>query len=136
MLTHLPLDDELNHLFYFEEGAWRLVWANALGRCVLRREKARMEFADAVVMIARGELLWSPPDRFEHLSSRTPLEVVQREHILLSAFLRSPAAQRISRWTMRRRLELRANDTREWLASHTLVSGDADEPNDEPHHAG
>jgi hypothetical protein len=37
---------------------------------------------------------------------------------------------------MRRRLELRVNDVREWLANHTLVSGDADEPNDEPHHAG
>jgi hypothetical protein len=61
---------------------------------------------------------------------------VQREHILLSAFLRSPAGQRITRWTMRRRLELRANDARDWLASHTLVRGDADEPNDERRHAG
>ncbi|HEY2067084.1 MAG TPA: hypothetical protein VGG84_14105 [Gemmatimonadaceae bacterium] len=136
MLTHLPLDDELNHLFYFEEGVWRLVWANALGRCVLRRERARIEFADAVVMIARGELLWSPPERFERLSSRMPLDTVQREHILLSAFLRSPAGQRITRWTMRRRLELRANDARDWLASRTLVRGDADEPNDEHRHAG
>jgi hypothetical protein len=136
MLTHLPLDDELNKLFYFEEGVWRLVWANALGRCVLRRERAQVEFADAVVMIARGELLWVPPDRFERLGNRTPVDAVQREHILLSAFLRSPAGQRITRWTMRRRLELRASDARDWLASHTLARGDADEPNDEHRHAG
>ena len=55
MLTHLPLDDELNQLFYFEEGIWRLVWATALGRCVLRRETARVEFVEAVLMIVRSE---------------------------------------------------------------------------------
>lgn len=135
MLTHLPLDDELNQLFYFEEGIWRLVWANTLGGCVLRREKSHIEFADAVLMIARGELLWAPPERFERLNAATPLDVVQREHILLSAFLRSPAGQRITKWTMRRRLELRTSDDRDWLARRALTGGNADEQNDEQRRA-
>jgi hypothetical protein len=126
MLTHLPLDDELNQLFYFEEGIWRLVWANGVGRCVLRREKPRIGFADAVLLVARGELLWAPPDRFERLGAGTSVDAVQREHILLSAFLRSPAGQRITQWTMRRRLELRVGDDRDWLATQALARGDAD----------
>jgi hypothetical protein len=126
MLTHLPLDDELNRRFYVEEGLWRLVWANTLGRCVLRREVVHIDFADAVVMIARGEVLWAAPDRFERLTGDTPVDVVQREHLLLCAFLRSPAGQRIAKWTMRRRLQARSSDTQDWLARRTLARGDAD----------
>jgi hypothetical protein len=125
-LTHLPLDDELNQLFYFEDGVWRLVWANALGRCVLRRERPHIDLADAVLLIAQGEMLWAPPDRFDRLSATTPLDAVQREHLLLIAFLRSPAGRRLSRWSMRRRLELRVGDDRDWLATHALARGDAD----------
>ena len=126
MLTHLPLDDELNQVFYVEEGVWRLVWANALGRCVLRRETPRIEFAEAVLMIARGDLLWPIPDAFPRLEAGTPLDVLQRERILIGAFLRSPAGQRITRWAVRRRLELWNRDAREWLATHELARGDAD----------
>jgi hypothetical protein len=126
MLTHLPLDDELNQLFYVEDGIWRLVWANALGCCVLRRETTRIEFVDAVLMIARGELLWAPPDPLPRLDVDSVPDVVQREHILLGAFLCSPAAQRITRWTVRRRLELWTREARQWLASHELAPGDAD----------
>jgi hypothetical protein len=125
-LTHLPLDDELNQLFYFEEGIWRLVWANALGRCVMRRETARVEFVEAVLMIARGELLWPLPDMLPRLEAGTAPDMVQRERILISAFLRSPAGQRITRWTVRRRLELWSRDARDWLATHELARGDAD----------
>jgi hypothetical protein len=52
--------------------------------------------------------------------------VVQREHILVSAFLRSPAGQRITRWTARRRLELWTRQAREWLANHELAPGEPD----------
>jgi hypothetical protein len=126
MLTHLPLDDELNQLFYFEEGTWRLVWANALGRCVLRREAARVEFVEAVLMIVRGDLLWVPPDPLPRLDAGAAPDVVQREALLLRAFLRSPAGQRITRWTARRRLELWIREARQWLASHQLAPGDPD----------
>jgi hypothetical protein len=126
MLTHLPLDDELNQLFYVEEGTWRLVWANALGRCVLRRETPRIEFVDAVLMIARGELLWAPSDPLPRLDASTAPDVVQRERILIGAFLRSSAGQRITRWAVRRRLELWNRDARAWLASHELARGETD----------
>jgi hypothetical protein len=124
MLSHLPLDDELNELFYVEEGAWRLVWANALGHCVLRREVLHLEFEQAAAMIARGELLWVPPGRFESLDAATPLDVVQRERVLIAAFLRSPAGQRMTKWTMRLWLELRNREVEEWLARRTLTRGD------------
>jgi hypothetical protein len=127
MLTHLPLDDELNQRFYFEEGIWRLVWADALGRCVLRRETARLEFVEAVVMIARGELLWAPPDPLPRLDAGAAPDVVQRSQILFSAFLHSPAGQRITRWTVRQRLDLWTRKAREWLASRELALGDAGE---------
>jgi hypothetical protein len=126
MLTHLPLDDELDHRFYVEEGLWRLVWANTLGRCVLRREVVHVALAEAVAMIARGDVLWVPPERFEPLDADTSVDAVQREHLLLRAFLDSPAGQRITRWTMRRRLELRTSDTQDWLARRLLTRGDAD----------
>jgi hypothetical protein len=126
MLTHLPLDDELNRRFYVEEGLWRLVWANTLGRCVLRREVVHIDLVDAATKIASGEVLWVPPDSFEPLDADTSVDAVQREHLLLRAFLRSPAGQRITKWTARRRLELRSTDTRDWLARRTLTRGDAD----------
>jgi hypothetical protein len=126
MLTHLPLDDELNQVFYVEEGVWRLVWANALGRCVLRREEPHIEFVDAVLMIARGELLWPIPDALPRLEPGTAPDVVQRERILIGAFLGSPAGQRIARWAVRRRLELWSRTAREWLATHELAPGDPD----------
>jgi hypothetical protein len=131
MLTHLPLDDELNRRFYFEGEVWRLVWANALGRCVLRRERGRIAFADAVLLIARGELLWAPPEDFEPLDADASPEEVQREHILIGAYLRSPAGQRIPRWTIRRRLEARVGAAREWLAGRALTRGNPDPADDE-----
>ena len=130
MLTHLPLDDELNHRFYVEEGLWRLVWANSLGRCVLRREVVHIGLMDVVGKIATGEVLWAPPQNFEPLDDDTPIDMVQPEHLLLRAFLASPAGQRIATWSMRRRLQSRIRDTEEWLARRTLTRGDADTTGD------
>jgi hypothetical protein len=131
MLSHLPLDDQLNYLFYIDEGVWRLVWAPALGRCVYRREAPEIDFGHAVTLIASGELLWAPPEDFDRLVAETSLEAVQREHTLLSAFLRSPAGHRITQWRARRRLELRLNDARAWLARRTITRDDAVETGDE-----
>jgi hypothetical protein len=129
-LTHLPLDDELNHRFYVEEGLWRLVWANSLGRCVLRREVVHIGLMDVVGKIATGEVLWAPPRNFEPLDDDTPIDMVQPEHLLLRAFVASPAGQRIATWSMRRRLQSRIRDTEEWLARRTLTRGDADTTGD------
>jgi hypothetical protein len=126
MLTHLPLDDELNRLFYLEGGIWRLVWASALGCCVLRREEANIEFADAVMKIESGALLWAPSEPFERLDADTAFEVVQREHMLLFAFLRSPTGRRMTKWSARRRLEIRVRETQAWLTNRALTRGNAD----------
>jgi hypothetical protein len=130
MLTHLQLDDELNQLFYVDEGMWRLVWDRRLGRCMLRREVPRIGFVEAALMIARGELLWAFPDNLPRLEAGTAPELVLRERILLCAYLRSPAGEGIKRWTVRRRLELWTRDAAEWLASHELARGDADASGD------
>jgi hypothetical protein len=131
MFSHLPLDDLLNHRFYIDEGLWRLVYAHALGQCVLRREAVYIEFGRAVMLIEAGELLWTPPERFEGLGDDSSFEAVRREHALLSAFLNSPAGRRLTRWQMRTRLETRLNDDRAWLARYAPTGGDAGERGDE-----
>jgi hypothetical protein len=93
---------------------------------VLRREAPYIEFAEAVLMIARGDLLWPIPDEFPRLEPGTAPDAVQRERILIGAFLRSSAGQRITRWAVRRRLELWNRDARAWLASHELARGETD----------
>ena len=130
MLSHLPLDDELNHRFYMEDGLWRLVWANTLGRCVLRREVVHIDVDEAAVKIASGEVLWVPPQHFAALGTDTPVDAVRREHLLLNAFLCSPAAEGIKKWMVRRRLQARTSDTRDWLARRALTRGDADSTSD------
>jgi hypothetical protein len=126
MLTHLPLDDELNQQFYFDGGISRLVWDNALGRCVLQREAAHVDLIEAALMISRGELLWAVPEVRPRLEAGTPVDVVQRESILLTAFLRSPAGRRIPKWSAQRRLELWCRAANEWLAAWQLTRGDSD----------
>jgi hypothetical protein len=124
MLSHLPLDDELNELFYVDGGAWRLVWASALGRCELRREIPHVEFEQAEAMIVRGDLLWALPAHFERLDAGAALDKVYEEQVLVSAFLRSPAGQRLTQWTMRQRLDLRLREIAEWVAKRTLTRDD------------
>jgi hypothetical protein len=129
VFTYLPLDDQLNHLFYVHGAIGRLVWDWPLGRCVLRREAIHLDFNQAITLIAAGELLWSPPDSFESLDEDSSPEDVQQEDALLYAFLRSPLGLRVS-WRMRRRLAARLNDDRAWLARRALTSGDSDEPDE------
>jgi hypothetical protein len=131
MFSHLPLDDQLNLLFYIDGAIWRLVYTRALGRCVLRQEALHIAFDHAVTLIAAGELLWNPPEDFDRLGSDTSLDAVQQEQVLLCAFLRSPAARRISHTGMRARLEERIIDVQAWLAHRALTGGDADKSDDE-----
>jgi hypothetical protein len=125
MLSHLPLDDQLNRLFYMEGAPWRLVYAQSLGRCVFRREANHLDIAYAMKLIATGDLLWGPPDDFERLDDDMAPESVQLEHGLLCAFLRSPVGQGVDRWTQTR-LQGRLSDDRDWLARHAVSSGDPD----------
>jgi hypothetical protein len=127
MFSHLPLDDQLNHVFYIDEALWRLVYSNSLKRCVLRQEAKHIDLDRAVALIAAGELLWTPPETFERLGLGTSLDAVQQEHALLCAFLRSPGGCRLPRWGMRTRLEGRITDDRAWLARRALIRGEADE---------
>ncbi len=134
MLSLLPLDDQLNRLFYIDGSVCRLVYAAPLGRCVLRPEVRHIGFDHAVSLIASGDLLWNPPDEFERLDSDTPLEAVQQECALLSAFLRSPAGHRITSWKTRRWLERRLQDGRDWAARRMLAHDDVDDSGDQGRH--
>lgn len=130
MFSHLPLDDQLNRLFYIDGAISRLVYDNELGRCVLRQEAQHLELDHALTLIAAGELLWNPPDSFEHLDVTTSLDAVRQEQDMLCAFLRSPAGRRLSHWGMRTRLEERITDVQAWLAQRALTGGDAEESED------
>jgi hypothetical protein len=120
MRSHLPLDDQLNRVFYDEGSLSRLVYDRKANRCVLRREARHIDFDLAVTLIAHGELLWVPPDGFSRLSADAPVDVVMRERALLCAFLLSPAARRITRMEMRTRLLVRLNEEEAWLAHRAL----------------
>jgi hypothetical protein len=128
MFPYLPLDDQLNRLFYVNGALCRLVYANVLGRCVLRQEVPHIAFDYAVTLIAAGELLWSPPAYFERLDGDTWPEAVQRERDLLGAFLRSPAGRSLSHVETRTRLESRLGDNAAWLVRRALNGGAADAP--------
>jgi hypothetical protein len=131
MFSHLPLDDQLNRVFYVDGALCRLVYDQPLGRCVLRREAAHIDFDHAVTLITAGELLWTPPARFERFDAGTSADAVRQEQALLCAFLRSPAGRRISHREMRTRLETRLNDDRAWLVRRAFTMDDAREPKDE-----
>jgi hypothetical protein len=130
MHAYLPLDDQLNHLFYNDGAIGRLVWDRPLGRCVLRREAIHLDFEQAITLIGSGELLWLPPESFEPLDVDSSPDDVQQEDALLYAFLRSPLGLGVS-WRTRRRLVTRLNDIRAWLAHRALTRGDTDQSDDE-----
>jgi hypothetical protein len=125
VFVQLPLDDQLNRLFYLEGAPWRLVYASALGRCVYRREALHMDFNHAVELIAEGALLWTPPDDFERLDEGASLQSVRREQALLNAFLRSPVGHRIDN-AMHSRLAVRLGHDGSWLLRHPLSGDDTD----------
>jgi UDP-2,3-diacylglucosamine pyrophosphatase LpxH len=120
MRSHLPLDDQLNRVFYVDGTLCRLVYNRVWERCVLRREPRRIEFDHAVTLIAHGEVLWVPPEEFQRLTASTPSDTVRREHALLCAFLLSPAARRITDAELRTRLLARLNDDEMWLGHGAL----------------
>jgi hypothetical protein len=128
MFSLLPLDDQLNRIFYVDGSLCRLVYSRPLGRCVLQQEVSHIAFDYALTLITSGELLWTPPDVFERPSSDTPLETVQRECALLSAYLRSPSGHRIASWKRRRWFQSRLEEMRDWTARRMFAHDDVDEP--------
>ena len=129
MLEQLPLDDQLNRLFYLEGAPWRLVYAQALGHCVYRREALHIDFNHAVELIAAGKLLWNPPDDFERLDEGASSQDVWREQALLNAFLRSPVGHRIDH-AMHSRLAVRLGNDGSWLLRHPSRCDEADPTGD------
>jgi len=125
MLAHIPLDDQINRLFYLDRGLWRLVYAPALGHCVYRRESQYFDLDGAARLIVEGALLWSPPERFAYLAPSTSVAEVQEEHALLRAFLRSPFGHRLDR-DGRARLQDRITDDRAWLLLKAIGQADGD----------
>lgn len=129
MFAPLPLDDQLNRLFYLEGAPWRLVYAPALGRCVYRREALHIDFDRAIALITGGTLLWNPPDAFERLDEGASLESVRREQALLDALLRSPVGQRLDQ-AMHSRLAVRLRNDACWLLRHARRCDDSDSTGD------
>lgn len=130
MFAQLPLDDQLNRLFFLEGAPWRLVYAPALGRCIYRREALHLDFNHAVELIAGGKLLWNPPDDFERLDEGASPEHVWREQALLNAFLRSPVGHSIDH-AMQSRLAVRLGNDGSWLLRHPSSRADAGSTGDQ-----
>ena len=126
MLTHIPLDDRLNRLYYVDGALCRLVYSRDQRRCVLRKESPHIAFEYAATLIAAGDLLWSPPDQFDRLDVECVPEAVRHERALINAFLRSPAGRRLPGRAIRRNLEDRIADDTAWLIRHAAAWDVAD----------
>jgi hypothetical protein len=125
MLSPLPLDDLIGQSFYIDGAVWRYLYNKSIRRFALRRTQLEISFELALEQIASGELLWSPPERFERVPSNAPMDVVQQRVALLESFRRSPGYVDSIDWTMRARIDAQLTESRNWLTRRALTSGDA-----------
>jgi hypothetical protein len=124
MPSELPLDDQIGQTFYIDGALWRFLYNRSLGHFALRRTVADFPLERALTLIASGEILWTPPDRFERTDGMT-MESVQQGIALLEAYRRSPACLESSDWSMRSRIDEQLSESRSWLTRRALMSGDA-----------
>lgn len=128
MFSELPLDDRIGQTFYIAGAAWRYSYNKAIRRFALRRIDAEISFERAVALIASGEMLWEPPERFERFAPDASLETVRQRIALLGAFRRSPWCVESKDWTLLARIDAQLAEGRTWLSRRALTSG---EPTDE-----
>jgi hypothetical protein len=125
MLSPLPLDDLIGQSFYIDGAVWRYLYNKSIRRFALRRTDTDIAFEQAIELIATGELLWNPPERFARLSASVPLQIVQQRVALLEAFRRSPGCIDSTDWAMRARIDAQLTESRNWLTRRALTSGDS-----------
>lgn len=124
MLPALPLDDLIGRTFFIEGAPWRYLYDRERRQFALKRLAPSIEFERALELIASGELLWAPPERFEPLRPEVEIGAVQRHIALLDAFRRSPAFADSRDWTLPARIDARISESRAWLTRRALRSGE------------
>ncbi|HET7186555.1 MAG TPA: hypothetical protein VFI52_00310 [Gemmatimonadaceae bacterium] len=124
MLPALPLDDLIGRTFFIEGAPWRYLYDRERRRFALKRLAPSIEFERALELIASGELLWTPPERFEALRPEVEIGTVQRHIALLDAFRRSPAFADSKDWALPARIDARISESRAWLTRRALRSGE------------
>jgi hypothetical protein len=124
MLPALPLDDLIGRTFFIEGAPWRYLYDRERRQFALKRLAPAIEFERALELIASGELLWTPPERFEPLRAEVEIGTVQRHIALLDAFRRSPAFADSKDWALPARIDARISESRAWLTRRALRSGE------------
>lgn len=124
MSSETPLDDLIGQTFYIDGSLWRYLYSRSVGRFALRRTALNFPLERAVELIASGEVLWTPPQRFDRPAPGDPIESVQQHVALLEAYRQSPACVESSDSMARARIDARLVVLRQWLNRRALSSGD------------
>jgi hypothetical protein len=125
MYSALPLDDRIGQTFYIDGALWRYLYNAGLRGFALRRSVPSVPFVRALELIAMGEVLWTPPPRFEAPAVGVSDEALQQRIALLSAFRRSPAYQLSDDHALRARVDEQLMAIRAWLTHRALMSGES-----------
>jgi hypothetical protein len=128
MLPALPLDDLIGRTFFIEGAPWRFTYVKAQQRFALQRLAPSIDFDVALDLIANGEMLWTPPEKFEALRHDLLIEEVQQHLALLDAYRRSPSYTDARDWALAARVDTRITESRTWLTRRALAAGEGGEP--------
>ena len=128
MLPALPLDDLIGRHFFIEGAPWRFEYVRARQRFALKRLAPTIDFDVALELIATGEMLWTPPEKFEALRADLAIEEVQNHLALLDAYRRSPSCMDARDWRLPARVDARITESRAWLTRRALTSGEGPTP--------
>jgi hypothetical protein len=128
MLPALPLDDLIGRIFFIEGAPWRFTYVKARRRFALQRLAPSIDFDVALDLIASGEMLWTPPEKFEVLRPDLAIEEVQQHLALLDAYRRSPSYTDARERALPARVDARITESRAWLTRRALRSGEGPTP--------
>jgi hypothetical protein len=125
MPSDTPLDDLIGQTFYIGGSLWRYLYNTSLRRFALRRTVQNIPLDLAAELIASGEVLWIPPERFDRPGPEDSIESMRQRIALLEAYRQSPACVESDDWTARARIDAQLIVIRHWLTRRALSSGDA-----------
>jgi hypothetical protein len=124
MHPEIPLDDLIGQTFYIGGSLWRYLYNTSLRRFALQRTVPDFPFHLAAELIASGEVLWTPPQRFDRPHPMDSIEAIQQRVALLEAYRQSPSCVESSDWMARARIDAQLIVLRHWLTRRALSAGD------------
>ena len=124
MPSETPLDDLIGQTFYIDGSLWRYLYNSSVRRFALRRTVPSFPLELALELIASGEVLWTPPARFDRPGPQDSVESVQQRVALLIAYRQSPACVESPDPMVRARIDAQLIAIRQWTARRALRSGE------------